>query len=159
MKHILLGAAASLFLGACVIIDAENASVTSSYTGNENAIKIAITDVLETQNAAWNRGDIDAFMEGYWKSEALRFGSGGTVTKGWQGTIDRYKTGYADRAAMGRLDFTDLDIQVFSDNAAIVHGRWALERASDRPSGLFTLVFRDFGDGWVIVSDTTTSAS
>jgi len=114
--------------------------------------------VLTTQQSAWNRGDIDAFMEGYWKHEALRFASGGNVTNGWQATIDRYKARYTDRAAMGTLDFSGLDIEVLSQDAAVVHGRWVLERATDRPSGLFTLVFRNFGSGWVIVSDTTTSA-
>ena len=117
-----------------------------------------IQSVLMAQQTAWNRGDIDAFMEGYWKHEALRFASGGNVTNGWQATIDRYKARYKDRAAMGMLAFSGLDIQVLSDNAAVVHGQWALVRAADRPSGLFTLVFRNFGSGWVIVSDTTTSA-
>ena len=162
MKRLILGCVAALLLGACVIIDAENRAVNSeisaSIAGDARAREAAILQVLEAQQAAWNRGDIDAFMEGYWKSEQLRFGSGGDVTLGWQATIDRYKARYTDRAAMGQLVFSQLQTEVFSPNAAIVHGRWALQRESDRPSGLFTLVFRYFGEGWVIVSDTTTSA-
>jgi len=158
MRRLILGCVAALLLGGCVIIDAENSAVTSSYIQDEAAREAAILQVLQTQQAAWNRGDIDAFMEGYWKSEQLRFGSGGDITLGWQATIDRYKARYTDRAAMGELAFRQLQAEVFSPNAAIVHGRWALQRENDRPSGLFTLVFRDFGDGWVIVSDTTTSA-
>lgn len=158
MKHILCGLAALFLLSACVIIDAENASVTSEFSASEAASEAAILSVLNQQNAAWNRGDIDAFMEGYWKSDELRFGSGGSITYGWEATNARYKSRYKDRAAMGALEFTDLTVDLLSPSAAIVHGRWALERSADRPSGLFTLVFRDFGEGWVIISDTTTSA-
>jgi len=177
MKYFVL-ATAALLLGACAHLSARpvgNMPVYSTerngigYTAADAAAYDGVTAVLMAQQEAWNRGDIDAFMEGYWKSEQLRFGSGGDVTLGWQGTIDRYKARYTDRTAMGTLGFSDLDVQVLSDQAdldvqvlsdqaAIVHGRWALERATDRPSGLFTLVFRNFGDGWVIVSDTTTSA-
>jgi len=128
------------------------------YTSADAATIDGVRAVLTAQQEAWNRGDIDAFMEGYWKSEQLRFASGGDVTLGWQATIDRYKARYTDRTAMGDLLFSDLEVQALSKTAAIVHGRWALQRASDRPSGLFTLVLRDIGGGWVIVSDTTTSA-
>ena len=152
------GLFAVILLTGCVIIDADNASINATSSGDRVAAKAAITSVLSTQMDAWNSGDIDAFMEGYWKSEDLRFASGGTVTHGWQGTIDRSKARYQDRAAMGTLAFSDLDFDVFNSNAAIVHGGWALARTEDEPSGLFTLVFRNFGAGWVIVSDTTTSA-
>ena len=116
-----------------------------------------ITDVLETQKAAWNTGDIDGFMEGYWQSPDLRFASGGNVTRGWQETLDRYKANYSDRAKMGTLDFTDIEVNLLSADSAIVHGRWKLTRDSDAPHGLFTLVFREFEGRWLIVSDTTTS--
>lgn len=158
MQRFLIGLVALPLLTGCVIIDAENASVTTQQTVDQSGAQSAVVDVLNQQNAAWNDGDIDAFMEGYWKSDQLRFGSGGTITYGWDATNERYKTRYTDRAAMGRLVFSDLDVHVYAEDAAIVHGRWALEREADKPSGLFTLVFRDFGDGWVIVSDTTTSA-
>lgn len=117
-----------------------------------------ILSVLTTQQAAWNTGDIDGFMQGYWVSPELRFASGGTVTYGWQATRDRYHARYTDRAIMGELDFSDLQVDLIDDDAAIVHGAWALERAGDRPSGLFTLVLKDVDGDWKIVSDTTTSA-
>lgn len=135
-------------------VDHRNGEATAFQTEGARDIQ----SVLTAQQTAWNLGDINAFMEGYWKHEALRFASGGSVTNGWQATIDRYKARYTDRAAMGMLEFSGLDIQVLSQDSAVVHGRWALARADDRPSGLFTLIFRDFGSGWVIVSDTTTSA-
>ena len=143
---------------ACVSTSLTKAPNAPALSRNAPAAQAAIMSVLQEQSQAWNRGDIEAFMDGYWKSEQLRFGSGGDITLGWQATIDRYKARYTDRAAMGQLEFSQLQTEIFSPSAAIVHGRWALQRENDRPSGLFTLVFRDFGEGWVIVSDTTTSA-
>ncbi|HFB55582.1 MAG TPA: DUF4440 domain-containing protein, partial [Hellea balneolensis] len=107
---------------------------------DENTIKTEIADMLHTQDGAWNRGDIPAFMEDYIKSDDLRFASGGTVQRGWQGTLDRYLKRYPDRAAMGKLAFTDMEIDVLSDNAAMVFARWELTREHDKPGGLFTLL-------------------
>jgi ketosteroid isomerase-like protein len=119
----------------------------------------AIEAVLSAQQAAWNRGDIDAFMEGYAQTGEVRFASGGTVTRGWQSTLERYKARYTNRAIMGELTFSGLEVDQVSADAAIVHGAWQLQRAGDAPSGLFTLVLRKGDDGaWRIVSDTTTSA-
>jgi ketosteroid isomerase-like protein len=115
----------------------------------------AIHSVLSSQQAAWNRGDIDAFMDGYWKSDDLRFASGGTVTKGWQATLDRYRERYENREKMGTLSFSGLDVNVLGEDAALVFGRWKLERKEDAPAGLFTLLFRKIGDNWVIVHDHT----
>ena len=116
-----------------------------------------ITGVLLSQKDAWNAGDIDAFMDGYWRSPELRFASGGNVTTGWRETRDRYHANYSDRAKMGTLDFTELEVVPLARDAAIVHGRWKLTRESDAPHGLFTLVFREIEGRWRIVSDTTTS--
>ncbi len=135
------------------------AEQSASHTADSaKANRQAIRSVLMQQQTAWNRGDIVAFMQGYWRSPDLRFASGGTVTRGWQETSDRYHARYSDRAKMGVLSFSDLEIRLLAPDAAIVHGRWELERAEDAPSGLFTLVFRKFGDDWRIISDTTTSA-
>ena len=97
-------------------------------------------------------------MQGYWVSDDLRFASGGTVTRGWQATSDRYHSNYSDRTLMGELTFDGLEVNMLSDDAAVVHGAWALQRENDRPSGLFTLVFQELDGEWKIVSDTTTSA-
>ncbi len=117
-----------------------------------------IRAALQTQAAAWNRGDIPAFMATYWKSEKLRFASGGAITHGWQPTLERYLKRYPDKAAMGTLAFSDLEVTVLAPDAAIVFGRWELQRAQDKPWGLFTLVMRRLPDGWRIVSDHTSSA-
>jgi len=116
-----------------------------------------IKDVIKGQAAAWNRGDIDGFMEDYLKSDDLRFASGGTIALGWETTKARYKARYPDKAAMGRLDFTDLEVTSLSKADALVFGRWTLIRESDAPSGLFTLHFKNVNGQWVIVSDHTSS--
>ncbi|MFM9904117.1 MAG: YybH family protein [Pyrinomonadaceae bacterium] len=111
--------------------------------------------VIEAQCAAWNRGDIDGFMAGYWKSEKLTFLSGTEVTRGWQPTLDRYKKSYDSRAKMGTLTFSDLEFNILSKDAAVVLGSWSLAREKDNPKGKFTLTFRKFKEGWRIVMDHT----
>ena len=118
-------------------------------------IKTDILKVMNDQAAAWNRGDIEGFMRGYWSSPDLVFVSGDTVTRGWQPTLDRYKKNYDSREKMGTLTFTDLSVNVISKDAAVVLGSWALARANDNPKGKFTLIFRKLRDGWQIVHDHT----
>ena len=122
-------------------------------------IKTAIRAVLDQQVKDWNEGSIEKFMRGYAPSNTTRFASGGDVHLGWQTVLDRYKKTYVDKAAMGKLTFSDLDITVFSEDAALAFGRWRLEREKDEPSGLFTLVFRKTKDGWRIVHDHTSAAN
>jgi ketosteroid isomerase-like protein len=121
--------------------------------------KTEITRLLTEQSAAWNRGDIPAFMSGYWKSPELRFASGGNVTRGWQPTLERYQKSYPDKAAMGQLAFTELEITSLGADSANAFGRWRLTREKDSPSGLFTLTLRRFPEGWRIIQDHTSSAS
>ena len=118
-------------------------------------IESAIKTVMNEQAAAWNRGDIDGFMRGYWNSEKLVFASGDDVTRGWQPTLDRYKKNYDSREKMGTLTFSDLEVNILSKDAAVVLGSWSLQRSSDNPKGKFTLIFRKFKDGWRIIHDHT----
>lgn len=118
-------------------------------------IKSDVVAVMDEQAAAWNRGDVDGFMRGYWKSNELVFISGDGVTHGWQMTLDRYKKNYNSREKMGALKFSDLEINVISKNAAVVLGSWSLTRTGDNPKGKFTLIFRKLADGWRIVHDHT----
>ena len=133
------------------------ACASAPAAGTETA-QADIRAILDQQDAAWDAGDIAGFMEGYWQSPQLRFASGGTVTRGYEPTLQRYRTTYSDRSAMGTLDFTDLEIELLGPDAAVVHCHWQLTRERDAPSGLFTLIFRQIGGEWKIVSDTTTSA-
>ena len=115
--------------------------------------------VIEAQQAAWNRGDIEGFMNGYERAETTTFVSGDELTRGWQTVLDRYKQHYTSREQMGTLTFSDLQIQAVSDSQVIADGRWKLTRATDAPHGRFTLIFRQTGNGWRIVHDTTTLAT
>jgi len=126
-----------------------------SVTAQNSKIESDIRAVMNDQAAAWNRGDIDGFMRGYWNSPKLTFVSGANVTRGWQPTLDRYKKNYDSREKMGTLTFSDLEITVLSKDAAVVLGSWSLAREKDNPHGKFTLVFRKFKDGWRIVQDHT----
>jgi len=129
--------------------------VFAQSTKEVSRIKADVTAVMDEQAAAWNRGNIDAFMSGYWNSSELVFVSGDTVTRGWQPTLDRYKKNYNSREKMGTLKFSDLEIDVISKNAAVVLGSWSLRRSNDNPKGKFTLIFRRLNGGWRIVHDHT----
>jgi ketosteroid isomerase-like protein len=118
----------------------------------------AIRQVLADQAGAWNRGDIDAFMRTYAEIDDLRFASGGTVTYGWKPTLERYRARYPDRATMGTLTFSDLTVTELGPDAALVFGRWQLQRAADAPGGLFTLLLRRTPAGWKIFADHTSAA-
>ena len=117
-----------------------------------------IRAVLDAQVRAWNAGDLRGFMEGYARSDRTRFQSGGEVSLGWQTVFDRYQKRYGDRASMGLLKFSEVEVTVFAPDAALAVGRWRLERAQDGPSGLFTLLFRRGSAGWRIVHDHTSAA-
>lgn len=114
----------------------------------------AIRRVLREQEAAWNRGDIAAFMQGYWQSENLEFIGKNGLKKGWQQTLDNYKTSYPDAATMGTLDFTILSIEVLGKKAAYIVGQWHLTRPDKGDlRGAFTLLWKKINGKWLIVSD------
>jgi ketosteroid isomerase-like protein len=127
---------------------------TSSTTDEQAA---AIEAVLYDQADAWNRGDIDAFMQGYWKSEKLSFSSGGKVARGWQATKDGYKKRYPTRDAMGTLRFSQLEISPIGEAGALVLGTWHLERG-EPVGGNFSLVMRKIDGKWLIIHDHTSRA-
>ena len=118
----------------------------------------AIQQVLQQQQAAWNRHDLDGFMSGYWNSPQLTFFST-AKTSGWQATLDRYRRTYqGEGKEMGRLAFSDLQIEELGPSAAFVRGNWKLTLSDGKtPHGFFTLVFRKFPEGWKIVHDHTSS--
>jgi len=122
-------------------------------------VEKAIRAVLDAQVVAWNSGDIEGFMEGYWRSPKLTFSSGGDVTRGWDATLQRYKKKYqSEGAEMGKLTFRDLEIESLGPEAALVRGRWQLVRTKDKPGGVFSLVLRKLPEGWRIVHDHTSAA-
>ncbi len=113
-----------------------------------------IADILGQQATAWNSGDVEAFMQAYRRSPDLTFSSGGRVRRGWKSTLDHYRLRYPRRDAMGHLSFSDLEIIELGDTAALVLGRWRLEREAPI-GGAFTLVFRRVAGRWVIIHDHT----
>lgn len=114
----------------------------------------AIRSVLGKQVNAWNEGNIDAFMEGYWKSDSLLF-IGSKITYGWDSTLVRYKKSYPDKATMGQLRFDIMRVDFVSNDNYLVTGRYTLLRASDQPTGIFTIWLKRVNGEWVVVYDHT----
>ncbi len=119
----------------------------------------AIRGVLKEQVEAWNKGDLDRFMGTYWDSDELAFYSGGTVTKGRKAVAERYRKTYqADGKEMGKLAFSEMEVQELGPNTAMARARWKLVTSKETFEGLFTLILRKFPDGWKIVHDHTSKA-
>jgi ketosteroid isomerase-like protein len=148
------GRRCALTLISCIFT---SAIVCAAPTQTQNATA-QIRSVLREQQEAWNRGDIDGFMNGYARSRSTVFVSDDTIRRGWETVRARYRTKYSDRAKMGALTFSDLEITLLSPDAAVVLGRWRLKRANDQPHGRFTLVFKRLPEGWRIVHDHTSAA-
>jgi len=114
-----------------------------------------IRQVIVKQQDAWNRGDLESFMTGYWNSPDLTFFTGARESKGWQAALDRYKKSYQSAGhEMGKLEFSNLRIEMLGPEAAFVRGEFHLTMSDGKtPRGLFTLIFRKFPEGWKIVHD------
>jgi ketosteroid isomerase-like protein len=139
-KHINIYLIAFLFIG-CSTLDKPDS-------------KAAIKEVMAQQVESWNAGDIDAFMQGYWNSDSLRFISSRGTTYGWQKTMDNYKRSYPDKETMGMLTFEIIDIDVLSESSAFVLGRWHLQRENS-VGGYYTLLWKKIDGKWLIVLDHT----
>jgi hypothetical protein len=113
----------------------------------------AVRDLLARQNEAWNRGDLEGFMHGYWKSDSLMFVGKSGVTYGWQSTLNNYKKGYPDTAAMGKLYFTIIRVKQLSKRYQFVVGKWQLKRSIGDVGGHFNLLFEKINGEWVIITD------
>ena len=123
-----------------------------------DADRTAINAILKAQQAAWNRGDVDSFLVGYWQSPELTFSGSNGVSRGWDGVVARYKKNYPDRAAMGELDFSDLEFRFLASDAALVLGKWHLRRETAGDiGGVFTLVWQKLPEGWKIIHDHTST--
>jgi hypothetical protein len=132
------------------------ASGTGSETqpADPEAEKQAIRELLRVQKIAWNDGDIEGFMQGYWNSDSLRF-IGKDITTGWKSTLARYQKSYPDRAAMGKLQFTYYRFHFVDARSCLVTGRYRLMREADEPTGMFTLLIQKIDGKWLIVYDHT----
>lgn len=140
------------------------ALVVKAGTGNDSS---EIKKVMDAQETAWNNGDLDGFMAGYWKSDKLKFVGKNGVTYGWQKVYDNYKKSYPDKATMGNLAFEIISIESLGDEnfhavelgkknkAYMVTGKWETSNTSKAASGYFTLIFKKINGNWVIVADHT----
>ncbi len=133
----------SLLLLACYGATAQNTA----------SDELSIRQVMASQESAWNRADLEGFMQGYWKSDSLRFIGSRGLTYGWQATLDNYKKGYPDADAMGKLSFTILSIEILAPESAFVVGKWHLTRTKDEIGGHYTLLWKKINGAWVIVAD------
>lgn len=127
-------------------------SIASAQNANPND---ALQQMLDAQTAAWNRGDLEGFMNGYWKSPELTFFSGDTIYKGWEATLERYRRSYkAPGKEMGQLNFTDETVERFGPDGAVVSARWHLLFSNgEKKEGLTTVVCKRFPNGWRIIHD------
>lgn len=133
-------------------------SAARTQPGETSSVQ-AVRAVLDRQAADWNRGDLDGFLAGYWKSSRVVFQSGGQRYNGWEAMRDRYRRRYqAEGRAMGNLTFSSLEIEPLGPDAVLARGRWDLRMPDgSTPGGLFTLILRKFPEGWKIVHDHTSA--
>jgi len=148
------------WVGSCVLAFAALAGPVSvqAQSGPEEAVR-AVRAVLERQVADWNKGELDAFLGGYWNSPKVVFQSGGQRLDGWEAMRQRYRRRYqAEGRAMGRLEFSSLDVELLGPEAVLARGRWRLTMPDGtKPGGLFTVIFRKLPDGWKIIHDHTSA--
>lgn len=137
----------SLFLFQCSTQKMSPKVLESNFT--------EIKRVMKQQEIDWNNGDIDGFMEGYWKSDSLKFIGSRGINRGWQATLDSYKKGYPDKETMGKLQFEIIQLEALSPSVCHMIGRYTLIRKEDKPTGIFTLVWKLIDGKWVIVIDQT----
>jgi uncharacterized protein (TIGR02246 family) len=133
------------------------AAISGGQPAERQADRTAIRVVLNTQQEAWNRGDIDAFLTGYWHSPDLTFSGTNGISRGWDAVLARYKKNYPDRSAMGTLDFSNLEFRFLGPDAALLLGHWHLKREKDELGGVFSLVLQRFPEGWRITHDHTSA--
>ena len=148
------------FLLAAICIAFATLSSKAQSRPASSAEEAAIKKVLDTQQDAWNRGDVNAFLEGYWHSPELTFSGSNGIARGFDAVRARYQKNYPDRAAMGKLDFSGLEIHLLGSDAALVLGHWHLTRAQGDIGGVFSLVLQQLpNQGWRIIHDHTSVVS
>ena len=154
IKSVLLCLISATFLGALLVAGCGKAAAPKLREPD----RAAIMTVLAAQQSEWNKGDLRGFMAGYWNSPELTFAGSRGFTRGWEPVMARYEKNYADNAAMGTLDFQELELRSLGADAALVLGKWHLQRQAGDIGGIFTLVFQRFPEGWRIVHDHTTQS-
>lgn len=144
-----------LFLNIFFVVLLRQQSTAQTQSGSlATADSIIITNILQAQQAAWNRADVRGFMEGYYQSDSLRFMGKSGITYGWQATLDRYLKNYPDAATMGQLQFTVLSLEALTPEMALMTGKWQLFRTEkENIEGYFSLIWKKNQSKWCIVFD------
>lgn len=130
-------------------------TLTTTFAQTEAEDKAAILTVMKAQEKAWSNNDLEGFMQGYWKSDSLKFYGSSGLTKGWQQTLDNYKKGYPTKEHSGTLNFTIKDISKISDESYWVMGEYHLKRNVGDAHGVFMIIFKKINGKWKIVADTS----
>lgn len=138
------------FLTAIILMCLASLSFAQNF---KNADRVAILKVLEDQRVAWNSGDIEGYMQGYWKSDSLRFVGKNGVRYGWNETLSSYKKGYPSKTEMGSLTFNVISLELLSGTSAFMIGKWAISRAENSVSGHFMLIWKKREGKWLITAD------
>jgi uncharacterized protein (TIGR02246 family) len=132
------------------------AAAKAPYARAQSFDRTGVVAVLDDQKTAWNRGDVTAFMNGYWRSPDVTFGGKTSFTRGWDPVLARYQHSYPDQVSMGHLEFSELEVRQLGPDAALVLGKWHITRSAGDVGGIFTLVLQRFPEGWRITHDHTT---
>ena len=140
-------------IAACLVLFADRT------IGQQKAEEDTIRAILTHQVAAWNQGDVEGYMRGYWNSDSTVFLSGGNLTRGYSSVLARYKKSYDSREKMGTLEFAELHVRMVTPTFGVATGIWRLHRAKDQPWGRFTLLVQKKPEGWRIIHDHTSSAN
>jgi ketosteroid isomerase-like protein len=155
-KHTLLAIAAGTLLFACSPKQNIANQQPTALTEQQKETAVAeVKEVLREQSECWSQGNLECYMQGYWKSDSLLFVGSRGLTYGWQPTLDNYKKGYPDASAMGKLSFELKEMRHLSQDVMLVVGKWHLQReaAKGNLEGHFSVIFRKFEDGWKIIAD------
>lgn len=147
------------FFGSVIIICLLSGCAEQQSPPNPESIKNIVSSILNRQMEGWNQGSIEEYMSGYYQSDSLRFAANGSVTYGWQLVLERYKNRFQDKATMGTLTFSDVDIKILSRDVALAFGKWKLKQGEDEQWGLFTLLFKKTAQGWRVIHDHTSTVA
>lgn len=153
MKKYLFILGLALVTYNCISVRADVGDITVVESTDYDTAKTAILKVMKDQEIAWNNGDLEDFMQGYWKSDSLKFYGSNGLTKGWQNTLDNYKRGYPTKAETGTLNFVINDISRIENDNFWVMGEYHLKREVGDANGVFIVIFKKINDEWKIIAD------
>ena len=142
----------TLLFTSCISVKADINSTAEESTDYELA-EAGIRLVLEKQVTAWNKHDLEGFMDGYWKSDQLKFYGASGLTLGWDQTLENYKKRYPTKRETGTLNFVINDISIIEGNNYWVMGEYHLKREIGDAEGIFIIIFKQINGEWKIVAD------